>query len=58
MASTRSITGIEVAMQESLKPEMEEVLPASLRVVLAHSTISGSEMGLSDLARRCSTDRV
>ena len=58
IASTRSMTGMELAMEGSLKPVMEEVLPASLRVLLAHSTISGSEMGLSDLARRCSTDRV
>ena len=58
MASTRSMTGMEVAMLESLKPVMEEDLPASLSVVLTHSTISGSVMGLSDLARRCSTERV
>ena len=58
MESTKSITGMERAMQGSLKPEIEEVLPASLSVVLAHSTISGSVMGLSDFARRCSTERV
>ena len=58
MASTKSITGMELEMLGSLNPLIEVVLPAALRVALAQSTISGSEMGLSDLARRCSIDRV
>lgn len=58
MESTKSITGMELAMLGSLNPEIEVVFPAAARVSLAHSTISGSVMGLSDLARRCNTDSV
>lgn len=52
MASTRSMTGMELAIELSLKLVIEVVFPDSLRVVFTQSMISGSLIGLSDFASR------
>ena len=58
IVSTRSRTGRLLAMAGSLKLEMEVVFPPAARLVLTHSTISASLMGLLEPASFWRTESV